>query len=157
MPGIPLPVIRAGEDRPGAPFPFLNGSFHVNVTSADTSGRLLIIDTFREVSGGPPLHVHYDVDEWFCVLDGRFRFRFRIGGVERVLGPGDAVLGPREVEHAFANPSPQGRFLIVFLPAGTMEDFIRDPSERWPLTPQQFAELSVRNRMTLTGPPLPLD
>ncbi|MBF9036318.1 cupin domain-containing protein [Rhodobacterales bacterium HKCCE2091] len=149
-----VPVVRSGEDRRGAPFRFVNGQFDTKVSPDDTGGGLFVIDTWRTEPGGPPLHVHHDVDEWFCVLSGRFRIR--IGGVDHELGPDDSVLGPRGLEHAFASLTPTARLLIAFTPAGSMEAFFREGAAAAPLSPADFAALSAAHGMTVTGPPLPL-
>jgi quercetin dioxygenase-like cupin family protein len=39
------------------------------------------------------------------------------------LNAGDSVFGPRNVPHAFANVSDTGRLMIVYQPAGTIEQF----------------------------------
>jgi mannose-6-phosphate isomerase-like protein (cupin superfamily) len=146
------PVVRQGEARGGHVFGFLNGTFHLKLSGADTEGGLCIYDTLRSAPGGPPLHVHAAQDEWFHVTEGEFDIR--IGEVIHHLGPGDCVLGPRGVPHAFRNTSPTGRIMVAFQPAGTMEAFFDQGSALSPLTPASFAELSSRHGMTVVGPPL---
>lgn len=147
-------VVRRNEDAEGSPFSFLNGRFDSKVTAAETNGALCIFDTTRTEPGGPPLHVHHAQDEWFFVTEGDFEFQV---GEERLqLGPGDSVLGPRGVPHCFANVSPTGRLVIVFQPAGSMEAFFHEGSQRGPMTPADFAALSARHGMTVVGPPIAL-
>lgn len=149
--GLP-PVIRRGEALGGHLFGFLNGEFHLKVSGADTNGGLCVYDTLRSEPGGPPLHLHVDQDEWFLVTEGAFDVR--VGDVTHHLGPGDSVLGPRGVPHAFRNTSRTGRIIIAFQPAGTMEAFFDQGSAISPLTPAGFAELSARHGMKVMGPPL---
>jgi mannose-6-phosphate isomerase-like protein (cupin superfamily) len=146
------PVVREGEALGGQAFGFLNGAFHLKVSGADTHGGLCAYDTLRSEPGGPPLHVHASQDEWFLVTEGTFVVR--VGDVTHSLGPGDSVLGPRGVPHAFRNTSQTGRIMVAFFPAGTMEEFFRQGSDLSPLTPAAFAELSSRHGMTVVGPPL---
>ena len=50
-----------------------------------------------------------------------------IGDQRFRLGPGDSVLGPRRVPHAFVyDGAGPGRILIGFTPAGRIEQFFRD-------------------------------
>lgn len=146
------PVVRAGKGLRGETFGFLNGAFLLKVSGADTGGGLCAYDTLRDAPGGPPLHVHAAQDEWFLVTEGAFEVR--VGEVTHLLGPGDSVLGPRGVPHAFRNTSPSGRLMVAFFPAGTMEAFFREGSEQGPLSPAAFAELSSQHGMTVVGPPL---
>ena len=146
-------VVKADDDRHQRPVQFLNGRFDTKVSPGDTHGALYVIDTIRSRRGGPPLHVHFEQDEWFMVQEGRFRFR--IGDEYFDLGPGDSVFGPRRVPHQFANLTETGRLLIAFQPAGTMEQFfasgMMDPMS------EAFAELSLSHGMEVVGPPLSLE
>ena len=144
--------VQKDKDLHGSPFAFLNGAFHLKVSGADTAGGLCIYDTIRHEPGGPPLHVHSDQDEWFFVTEGTFDIR--VGDVVHSLGPGDSILGPRGIPHAFRNSSRTGRIMVVFQPAGTMQAFFEEGSTFSPMTPQIFAELSSRHGMKVVGPPL---
>ncbi len=148
----PPPVVRQGEALGGQTFAFLNGAFHLKVAGADTEGGACIYDTIRSEPGGPPLHVHAAQDEWFFVTEGEFDVR--VGDTTHHLGPGDSVMGPRGVPHAFRNTTRTGRIMVSFFPAGSMEAFFHQGSTLSPLTPAAFAELSGRHGMTVVGPPL---
>lgn len=139
-------------DRIGQPFHFLNGRFDCKVSADDTQGGLCIFDTIRSEPGGPPMHVHAAQNEWFCVTEGQFDVQ--VGDVRHHLEPGDSILGPKGVPHAFANTSETGRLLVIFQPAGTMEAFFSAGSAKGPMTPQEFAALSALHGMTVVGPPL---
>ncbi len=98
------------------------------------------------------MHVHAARDEGFLVSDGEFELR--VGEVLHRLMPGDSLLAPRGIPHAFRNTTGTGRILLAFQPAGTMEDFFVEGSRLGPLTPLAFAELSSRHGMQVVGPPL---
>jgi mannose-6-phosphate isomerase-like protein (cupin superfamily) len=149
---MPPGAVRQSEGLGKRPITFLNGTFLLKVSSAQTSGALCIFDTIRSAPGGPPLHIHHEQEEWFLVSEGFFDFR--IGETLHHLGPGDSILGPRGVPHAFRTKSQTGRMLIAFQPAGSMEAFFEEGSALRPLTPTAFAELSARHGMTVVGPPL---
>jgi mannose-6-phosphate isomerase-like protein (cupin superfamily) len=146
-------VVAAGEDRADSPVVALNGRFDCKVSAAETDGALAIFDTIRTAPGGPPVHYHLAQEEWFHVVEGQFAFQL---GDERLrLGPGDSLLGPRGIPHGFRSLTPTARLLIVFQPAGTMEQFFREAGPSGALSPDAFAELSRRHGMEVVGPPLP--
>ncbi len=68
-------VLRNTTSLDGSSFGFLNETFHLKVSSAETGGQLCINDTVRSAPGGPPLHVHFDQDEWFLVTEDEFQIR----------------------------------------------------------------------------------
>lgn len=150
--GYPPSVVRSDTALNGRSFGFLNGTFHLKVSSAETAGGLCIYDTVRSAPGGPPMHVHLAQDEWFLVTEGEFEIK--VGDVLHRLKPGDSLLAPRGIPHAFRNTTATGRILVAFQPAGTMEDFFLEGSRLSPLTPTAFAELSSRHGMQVVGPPL---
>jgi mannose-6-phosphate isomerase-like protein (cupin superfamily) len=68
-----------------------------------------------KVKGEFPWHHHDDVDEFFLVWRGRFRVEFRDHITD--LGPGEAVVVPRGVEHRTA--SDEEAEVLIFEPAAT--------------------------------------
>jgi mannose-6-phosphate isomerase-like protein (cupin superfamily) len=73
---------------------------------------------------GSPVHTHKHEDEWSFVLDGEVGVQ--IGDETFVAGPGDLVLKPRGVPHAFWNPTDEpARLLEVITPGGFEEYFAR--------------------------------
>ncbi len=146
------PLVLHDHDRNASPFAFLNGSFHLKVSSADTAGRATVFDTIRHTPGGPPLHIHDEQDEWFFVTEGQFDIR--VGDTVHALGPGDSILAPRGVPHTFRNRSETGRIMVTFLPAGSMEEFFAAGSSAGPMSPSEFASLFEKHGMHIVGPPL---
>ncbi|GGU36818.1 cupin domain-containing protein [Streptomyces lavendofoliae] len=75
-------------------------------------------------------HVHDDTDEFFLVLDGRFRIALRAAdGSERTveLGRGDTFVVPKGTEH---KPSaPDGASILMFEPTGTLSTGDRHEGE----------------------------
>lgn len=150
-------LVRAGHDRAGRPRHVFGGlRIDAKVTPADTDGDLYVIEHTDQEKGGPPRHVHHAQDEWFYVLEGRYRIV--VGEETFDLGPGDAVLAPREVPHVWAHVSEgQGRLIIAFQPAGQMEAFLGALAEMGGApTPQAMAPLFAAHGMTMLGPPLPV-
>lgn len=147
--------VRAGADRHG-PLRSVFGlmPFTVKVAAADTGGACLVIEQANEYRGGPPRHLHHAQDEWFYVVAGRYRVE--IDGTPYDLGPGDAILAPRNVPHGWALVGPlPGRMVIAFTPAGDMEGFFEEASAMRGLgTSQALADLFARHGMRMVGPPL---
>ena len=82
-----------------------DGSFLLAEWTADVGGE----EPPRTIA---PLHVHFEDDEAWYVLEGTLRFR--IGGEEIEAGPGAAVFAPSGVPHTYWNPSPEpARYLLV--------------------------------------------
>jgi quercetin dioxygenase-like cupin family protein len=110
------------KDRYEEELLIMGGRFDLKVSSRDTGGDLCIYDTYREAKGGPALHRHHFQDEWFYVIRGEFIAR--VGDHTLSLHPGDSAFAPRKIPHAFAKISDdEGQMLVLFQPAGSMEDF----------------------------------
>ena len=103
---------------------------HVKVATQDSGGALFMTEQPIERRGsGPPRHYHEEQDEWFYCLSGAYVVE--IGDQRFRLGPGDSVLGPRRVPHAFVyDGTGPGRILIGFTPAARIEQFFRDLEKR---------------------------
>ena len=121
------------------------------VLPRETAGGLFMIEHSNLQKGGPALHLHYAQDEWFYVVKGTVLFQV---GEQRVeLKPGDSVLGPRGVPHAFTRTGEEpGRMVIGFTPAGQMEEFFREAGK--PGAAPMDAALFARFGMKRVGPPL---
>jgi len=133
-------VVGAGEDRYGEHRTLGFSSLAFKVGTADTDGRLFVVEHSNLTHGGPPLHMHPHQEEWFCVMEGEVAFQV---GEQRVrLGAGESVLGPRGVPHTFSSVSATpSRMLIAFSPAGEMEMFfreVRDPHMQDPVVWRQY-------------------
>ena len=77
-----------------------------------------------KVKGTFPWHQHEFEDEFFLVWTGSFRVEFRDRTVE--LGPGDALVVPRGVEHRTA--ANEEASILIFEPAEVLNTgSIRDP------------------------------
>ena len=147
--------VAADSDRFGEKLLFANGRFDCKVSAKDTGGNLCVYDTIRTRKGGPPLHCHHNQDEWFFVRDGEFLFQ--IGEDKFRLKAGDSILGPAKVPHAFANISNTGVLMIVFQPAGTMEQFFLDGSRLTNPSQDDLQALYRAHGMEIVGPPLRVD
>jgi mannose-6-phosphate isomerase-like protein (cupin superfamily) len=147
--------VNAGNDRFGEALLFLNGRFDCKVSARDSGGGLCIYDTIRTSKGGPPLHFHHLQDEWFFVREGDFLFQ--VGADTFQLTAGDCILGPRKVPHAFANISDTGKLMIIYQPAGTIEQFFLDGSRLRNPTPSDLQALYRAHGLEIVGLPLKVD
>jgi len=135
----------------------MGGSFDLKVSAKDTGGGFCLYDTIRKSKGGPALHLHHSQEEWFYVIRGEFIVQV---GVETMrLNPGDSALAPRKIPHAFAKVSDEeGQLLIMFQPAGSMEDFFRQMAKFGPTIPKDQEtprrDLWEQYGMEMVGPPL---
>lgn len=117
--------VNAGKDRFGKSMSLFEGdTFDCKVSTKDTNGDIYVFESSRIKKGGPPLHFHYDQDEWWYVLQGEFLIK--IGEETYHAKPGDSVFGPRKIPHAFAKIGEgEGKLLMFFQPAGKMEEHFR--------------------------------
>ena len=135
----------------------MGGRFHLKVSSRDTGGDLCIYDTLRSSKGGPALHSHHHQDEWFYVIRGEFIVR--VGDETFALHPGDSAFAPRKTPHAFAMTSEgEGQMLVLFQPAGSMEDFFKQMVSFGKEIPKNMEvvmkQLWADHGMEVLGPPL---
>ena len=141
-------LVRAHEDRFGEIHAPGYSEILFKTSTTETPSLFAIEHTKIMPGWGPPLHIHLAQDEWFYVLEGKVLAQ--VGDQRVTLKPGDSILGPRNVPHAFVavGPTP-AHMLITFTPAGQMEQFFRDTVAAGP---QQTAAVFSRYGMKLVGP-----
>jgi quercetin 2,3-dioxygenase len=148
-------VVPAGADRDGERRTMGITTLTFKVATRDTGGALFVIEQANHARGGPPRHVHPDQDEFFFAVEGEYVVE--VGGTASRLGPGDSVLAPREVPHAWAfTGHGAGRLLVAFTPAGDMEGFFRKVTATDAM-PSQDPALWLAHGMRVVGPPLDVD
>src|SRR5271169_5663892 len=104
---------------------------------------------------GPPAHWHRVEQETFEVIEGTLRVR--VGHVVRHLGPGESVVVPPGIVHAFSNPADEpARVITRETPAGQLEAQLRVMASAGRLPPLlQLAEVNARNGFSFTWPRCP--
>ena len=123
------------------------------VSAEDTQAALFLMEQRSKKPGGPPLHLHHEQDEFWYVISGEYWFQ--IGSERYEAQPGDCLLGPRGLPHAYTCVgSSIGRLLVGFTPAGRMQEYFERP--RTPGVYVADAALYREYGMELLGPPLPL-
>jgi mannose-6-phosphate isomerase-like protein (cupin superfamily) len=151
--------VSAGKDRFDKPISLFDGdTFHTKVSTKDTDGDLYIFESSRDKKGGPPLHYHYEQDEWWYILEGEFLFK--VGEEVFTAKSGDSVFGPRMVPHAFAKTNEGvGRLLMAFQPAGKMEEHFKAISDGIysKLSEEEKHKFRQNNGFEVVGPALTID
>ena len=113
-------IVRAHEGA-RADFPALGSRYVLRGDS--TEGRFAVIEhTIPPRTLAAPMHVHEREDEYSFVLAGRMGAQ--IGDAVVEAEPGDLVLKPRGIPHAFWNPADEeARVLEIISPAGFEQYF----------------------------------
>ncbi|PJJ61014.1 cupin domain-containing protein [Hymenobacter chitinivorans] len=122
-------LVKAGQDRASQPMALFDGdTFLTKIAAQDTEGDIYVFESSRVKEGGPAHHYHFDQDEWWYVLSGEFLIK--VGDTVYEAKAGDSVFGPRMVPHSFAKVGAgEGRLLMIFQPAGKMEECFRKISQ----------------------------
>ena len=124
-PASALHVVGAGKDRFGQPHSLGFSSILFKVPTSETAGGLFVMEHTHLLPGGPALHLHFNQEEWFYVMEGEVAFQ--VGEQRLQLHAGESVLAPRRVPHTFSSvAATPSRMLIAFCPAGKMEQYFRD-------------------------------
>lgn len=120
-------------------------------TGDDTGGALGLVD-MREVPPGhmPPLHVHHNEDEGFYMLEGRVSIFTPEGRTD--LEPGDYVVAPRGVPHAYRVGDETARWLVTSTPAG-FERFVADVAALENADPETLTAIGAEHGIEILGPP----
>ncbi|MBL0146471.1 MAG: cupin domain-containing protein [Chitinophagaceae bacterium] len=149
-------IVDAGKSRFGEVVKFLG--VHPNdlkISSKDTNGQLSVFEYTGLGKVGPMLHIHFDQDEIFTVIEGQYRFV--VGNEMHVLTKGQTIFLPRNVAHTWIQLTDRGKLIYFLQPAGKMEEFFSymnnlkaKPSQ------EQMDQIHAEHGMKVVGPPLTL-
>ena len=129
----------------------------IKVSTLDTGGGLCVTEITSLQKGGPARHLHHGQDEWFYVLEGEHVIEV---GEERYEGePGDSVLAPRKVAHAWAHVGEgTGRLIAALQPAGEIEAFFEDLAKLGSAPEREDLSRAFSSHgLELVGPPLSIE
>ena len=151
--------VQAGESRfrRRHEIRFTRTLIDIKVSTQDTDGGLSVVEITSLHKGGPARHLHDDQDEWFYIVEGEHIIE--VGEERYELGPGDSLLGPRKVVHAWAYVGEgTGRLIGALQPAGEIEEFFEDLAKLGS-APERGELRSVfdSHGMELVGPPLSIE
>ena len=79
--------------------------------ASDTDGRSLRAEVRLRAGGFVPRHLHLRQDERIEILAGSIRYR--VGGVDRIMRPGDSAAVPRRRWHRVSNASPEEAVFVL--------------------------------------------
>jgi mannose-6-phosphate isomerase-like protein (cupin superfamily) len=123
-------------------------------------GEHSVLEMVAPAGDQPPLHVHNDSEEGFYLLEGEVTFW--AGEVERRIGPGEFVLGPRGVPHTYRVEGESPARFIVTSSTGAFAAFVQAygvPAERQELPKgvvvdvERLGRLAAEHGIELLGPP----
>lgn len=148
-------LVTGEESRVGQPLNIFGDTVVIKVSGQDTGGKYSVMTGETPPLGGPPLHVHRDVNETFYVLEGKFMFE--LDGVQHIAEAETTVQIPPGVKHLYQNVGDSvGRTLLIVEPAG-LDDFFGELAEvlKQPGEPpmEVIAVLHDKFGMDLYGPP----
>jgi mannose-6-phosphate isomerase-like protein (cupin superfamily) len=154
----------APETRQDLELWFMNTWTAIRRSSADGPDGTSIIEHHMPYGESAPMHVHHGEDEIFRILEGEMLFK--IGNLEVMAGPGQTVVAPQGVPHAFRPVSPDGVRCLTLLTGPGFEGLLRAmgrPALRQELPPASppsaefialLAETAARHGIDIVGPPL---
>jgi len=101
------------------------------------------------------LHIHFNQDEIFTILEGEYRFV--VGGEIKVLKAGQTIFLPRNIAHTWIQLSERGKMIYFLQPAGKMEEFfsLMNSLKERP-TAEEMDRIHAQHDMKVVGPPLVL-
>jgi mannose-6-phosphate isomerase-like protein (cupin superfamily) len=152
------PYLR--RDGEGEALWFLGGLATVKAGSAQTGGRLSVIEVVNPPGFAPPLHRHQHEDEAFYVLSGTAEFR--CDGEALRAGPGDFVLLPVGRPHTFLVGAAEPLRTLQITTPGGFEEFAAEVGEParelrlpdpGPVDPAALGHAAARHGMEILGPP----
>jgi mannose-6-phosphate isomerase-like protein (cupin superfamily) len=95
------------------------------IEAADTDGRFALIEhRIPPRTLAAPLHEHEREDEYSYVLSGRTGAQ--IGDEVVEAGPGELVVKPRAIPHAFWNPTDEETVVLELISPGAFGEYFAD-------------------------------
>ena len=155
--------VGAGKDRFDEGFNRYGTKIDCKVSGKDTAGAMCILEVNNT---GWPRHINPEQDEWIYVVEGEVELELAKKRIR--LGPGESMFIPRNVEHAWAALTANGKILNTYQPAGKMEEFFhflakfealptREQAIEKTISAEQIealAKVFEAHAMIMTGPPL---
>ena len=129
--------------------------YEILLRAETTDGAMGMVHSVDQPGSGPPLHVHYDADETFYVLEGAVDFA---RADERLtLRAGGAVHIPRGTPHAFRVRGKRVAKMLTVLTPGGFEAFFAEVAATGLEVPRDIPamrRISKMFQLEIVGPPL---
>lgn len=148
--------VDSGKDRFDQPIKYrgINPN-DVKISAKDTDGQLSVFEYVGFQKIGPPLHIHFNQDEIFYVVEGEFLFQ--LDSEKMTLKAGDTIFLPQNVPHTWLQLSDKGKLVYLLQPAGQMEEFFKKMNElKGPPTEELVQQIHQAHGMKIVGPPISL-
>lgn len=95
------------------------------ISGETTTGRFSLVEhPLPPRALGSPVHTHQNEDEYSYVLRGRVGVQ--LGDEVLVAGPGELVLKPRGIRHAFWNAGDEPASMLELISPAGFEQYFRD-------------------------------
>jgi quercetin dioxygenase-like cupin family protein len=148
--------VDSGKDRFNEPIKYRGVNPNdVKISAKDTDGQLSVFEYVGFQKIGPPLHVHFNQDEIFYVVEGEFLFQ--LDSEKMTLKAGDTIFLPQNVPHTWLQLSDKGKLVYLLQPAGQMEEFFKKMNElKGPPTEELVQQIHQAHGMKIVGPPISL-
>jgi quercetin dioxygenase-like cupin family protein len=148
--------VDSGKDRFNEPIKYRGVNPNdVKISAKDTDGQLSVFEYVGFQKIGPPLHVHFNQDEIFYVVEGEFLFQ--LDSEKMTLKAGDTIFLPQNVPHTWLQLSDKGKLVYLMQPAGQMEEFFKKMNElKGPPTEELVQQIHQAHGMKIVGPPISL-
>ncbi|MES2517526.1 MAG: cupin domain-containing protein [Bacteroidota bacterium] len=149
-------IVKAKEARFGIHTPFMGiNPNDVKISGKDTNGQLAVFEYIGNQKVGPSLHIHFDQDEIFTVVEGEYLFQ--VGDKKDILNVGDTIFLPRQVPHTWIQLSNLGKLIYFLQPAGKMEEFFMTMSNlKGKPSTEEIDKIHAAHGLKVVGPPLSL-
>jgi mannose-6-phosphate isomerase-like protein (cupin superfamily) len=96
---------------------------NIRVSAEETNGAYSVVEIVSSPGDSTPLHVHRNEDEHFLVLEGTARILCGDRTVDAIAGT--AMTLPRQVPHAWGNPTNSPLRVVVTTTPGGVEGILR--------------------------------
>ena len=104
--------VKAGEDRFNEHVMYQGVNFNdIKVSTKDTDGHFCVYEYVGLQKVGPPLHIHFNQDEFFYVIEGSYLFQ--VGDERKILKAGDTAFLPRNIPHTWLQLTDKGKLMIT--------------------------------------------
>jgi quercetin dioxygenase-like cupin family protein len=149
-------IVKSGKARFGVHTPFMGVNPNdVKISGKDTNGQLAVFEYVGTQKVGPSLHIHFEQDEIFTVVEGEYVFQ--VGDKKETLKSGDTIFLPRQVPHTWIQLSDKGKLIYYLQPAGKMEEFFMTMNNlKGRPTAEEIDNIHATHGLKVVGPPLSL-
>ena len=147
-------IVKNGDARFGVHTPMAGVNPNdTKISSKDTDGQLSVFEYIGTQKIGPPLHLHFNQDEVFYVIEGEYIFQ--LDKEQSTLKAGDTIFLPRNVPHTWVQLTDKGKLIYSLQPSGQFEEFFLKFSAMKELpSPEEMQKFFMAHGMQIMGPPL---